>query len=531
MKRKSVMLSVLVLATVTVMPGLSPGFSYAALPGTLSNPYTGGVAAAVIQYDSDKNYPSGSHVPLSQANTTGGTSINWVHDGVSEGVHYQKGIGIFPDGSTAGMLNYTQDAKDSENGHLLVAKKDDAKGIQDSADWVKALGGDLNYVAINSEHKTTALLNKVGKTWDMLPLPLVVNLSGGTINTFNGSPSGYLVSNGDGTATPKFYIHPTKPPLADLTMASNTFNVGQNVVFTLKSTIYAYNTNWHFETVEVTGDNNFKRYLTPVTQSAGNGQAGQGTSFPYWGEAGQAGFAGKVWGGGPQPPYPNTAGKSYTETATLNTAGLAPGSYKVNFTLFDAIGRKASNGTVEKTFTLVANGAPLPNPPAQPDPNSNVNLSLKFDPFQEPIPVGTAVIPVTVSNNSNQQVTTTVNFSRFGFKSVHHPVPATYDEEGEMISSGYYFYDKVPETLTQSQTVTIPANSAKKLTFSVYTGRRIMGYSYSGFYDDASYTFQVNLSVNDAKNPAESSYTDNSISRWIKTTGVSTAPPDVVLVE
>lgn len=161
---------------------------------------------------------------------------------------------------------------------------------------------------------------------------------------------------------------------------------------------------------------------------------------------------------------------------------------------------------------------------------SGLNLSIKYDPFTTPIAVGSGNIPVTVSNSGNSDVTTDVVLVRHGYKP--NPVyVARYDSQGKYLGDYLDHYDNVPDAVSYKQTVTIPAKSAKKLSFVVSTGRRILGTASTGFYDDPDYKFQVVTSVNDAKNPTESTYEDNQVSLWIPTTGMKKIPPGTRLTD
>lgn len=483
MKRRTqfILTSVLVLGLVTQVSAAS----------VLDNPSIHGQATAKVILKSTHN--PGEFVSLSDAyDIEGGDTLMWNHPGVQfvssspsrSTVHYVTSTGFFPNGMTAAILNFCLDNKTQDNGYLLVADSD-------VSEWVAALGGNSKFVSVYSPRSQTTLSDQfMTDIWKVDWLPDIAALSGGKVVYKGGGNSAVLQVNADGkTATELYDVIPTPPPEASVSTAKATYTVGDNVPIALDAKVYAAATNWHFEAVQVTGPNGYSQYVQPVTQSAGPGEAAKGVSFPYYGEFGQNGFLGRVYGGGSGDP---SAPKQYSETATLDTAGLAPGTYTINFTLYDAVARAASNatggqtGTVTSTFTLEANpsqppggsdvppGKIVPTPPPEPS-NSGSALTMHF-PLENPIGINSyGTEPVKVTNDTWKDITTTLTATirtyidvpyQYKYQSGTKQVQTGTDENGNPIYTEEPVYNTTTRyamraiTGTETKTLTVPAKKS-----------------------------------------------------------------------
>lgn len=444
-------------------PGVTMGYDGSDLGATPSMVHTAGYRqpGSVLSYsDTDGAGP------------IGGSILEWFHDGVNDYVKYVYGTMRFPTPDGKGIdgriLHYSLTSRSNDNGYMLIAK-------QNVPDLVTVLKGNVDYV--QDGMKVSKLVTpSIGQSWPVVAVPQIVALCGGTIDYIGGDAAHAFLAGSDGkTALPAFKITPTPSPTTRIDLAGSTVTVGDKIPVKLHSEVYAAATAWHQSAVRIYNSSGVNEYFAIDGHPAAHGVTWTG-----------GGLVAITGGGSGDPSRP----KVYDETATLDTTGMEPGTYTIEYTLFDNVARPSASaqgnvtsGSVTKQITLQppatptnggggngGGGGTAGGDTPSPGPGKNAVLIQEFEKPKTIMLNSWGTEGWKITNNSSVAITTTLTASLETY--VDLPFEYTYQSGWRTVRvgtdpQGNPIYDQAPVYTTVTRYAMHKAHETETKTFTV----------------------------------------------------------------
>ena len=405
----------------------------------------------------------------------GGTKMSWIHDGILDTVKYVYGVMRFPAAIGDGrILHYSLTSRSNDNGYMLMARKN-------VPDFVQAMQGNVDFVQQSVRWGT--LQTTFSDPWEVGSVPQIAMFCGGTVDYIGGDADHAFLAGSDGmTALPAFRITPTPPPTSRIDLNQTTYTVGDKIPVGLHGEVFAAATAWHQSAVRVYNTSGVNKYFAVDGYAPAHGIT--------WDGGGLTPIRG---GGSGDPNRPNV----YDETATLDTSGMAPGPYTIEYTLFDNVARASSSstdgsGSVMKQITLQpapangGGGAQPTDPTPTPTDQQKQVLTMKFVGLPQSVPMGSMFdAHVEISNNGDEPVTTPVTFNLIGGMHQGHYEYEYYEcgtsDQPKTCRSRYEVWGNFPLRGTITQTVTIPAHGVYNWTVADGLSWQVIGGQPSSF--------------------------------------------------